>query len=91
MMVDEQTRADSVVAGPKKKLTYNMTFVSMKPSDISADQLRELLEPKLRKEICTSDKVSGLRSDGVVWGYKYHDNQGNVIAEIVIYPDDCKS
>src|ERR1039458_6669331 len=49
-MVDEATRLDSASAGPRRRLTYNLTLISMKAQAIDRVALKQNVRPTPRNK-----------------------------------------
>jgi hypothetical protein len=60
MMVDRDTRMDSSVPGPGKKLTYLYTLVSLNSADVSEQQLQDAIGANVRNGVCTSKDMGCL-------------------------------
>ena len=88
-MLDDQTRADNVVIGPAKKLTNNITLITVEPGKLTEFDLQKLLVSETRPRLCSSKKFTELRSRGATIAFNYHDNKGNSITELVIGQYDC--
>ena len=89
MMIDKDTRLDSTIAGPGKEWTYMYTLVAPDVKGVTNARLNEVMGDKIRNSICTMKEMELFVKNKVVMKYKYRDNDGNYIGEVVVKAGDC--
>jgi hypothetical protein len=90
MMVDKDTRWDTTIPGPGKNWTYIYTLTNPELKNISNEKINEVLGSKIRSGVCTMKDMEIFVKNGVTVKYKYRDNDGKFIGEVVVVPEDCK-
>lgn len=90
MMVDSDTRLDTTIAGPGKEWTYMYTLVATDVKGITNEKINEVMGDKLRNSVCTMKEMEIFVRNEVTMKYKYRDNDGNYLGEVVVTPGDCK-
>lgn len=86
--VDEQTRIDTTISGPGRRLTYVYTFLGVSAEDIDWNALTATLRPSIVNGYKTSPDMAELRAKGVELRYRYRDMAGKHIGEITVSPSD---
>lgn len=89
MMVDKETRLESTMPGPGKKWTYLYTITSMTSSDVTQQELQSALAANIRNGVCTNKDMTVFVKNGVQIVYRYRGNDGSIIGDIVVNPQDC--
>lgn len=89
MMIDKDTRLDSTIAGPGKEWTYMYTLVATDVKGVTNARLNEVMGDKIRNSVCTMKEMELFVKNKVVMKYKYRDNDGNYIGEVVVNAGDC--
>lgn len=90
MMMDKYTRVDSTITGPGKRWAYIITLVSLKGGDINLKELHKVMDDKIRNGVCTTKEMQFFVKNGVQIVYRYSDNDGVAIGDIIVNPGDCK-
>ena len=88
MMVNEVTRLDSTSALPGRKLLYKYTLLRVNASGFDKDDFIKKKRPELINLYKTSSDMKGLRENHVALSYIYAAENGTVLAEFSISPDD---
>ena len=88
MMLDSDTRINSVIAGTGKTMKYNMTLVNYAESELVIDELKEALAPTILNVIKTSPSIQPLRDEKVTFAYVYYDNEGVFLFELEFGHED---
>lgn len=89
-MVDRDTRLDSTVAAPGRKLIYLYTLVSVTSTEVTQGQLHSALFETLKNGVCTAERGRFYMDNGANIVYMYRGSDGGIIGELVISPSDCK-
>ena len=84
IMVDDQTRLDSVLALPGKTLQYNYTFVEMETATVDSADLKVYMEPIILEHVKKDPQMKRFRDNKVTLNYLYGDKNGEYIALIRI-------
>ena len=87
-MVDQVTRFDRATANPGQRLTIEQTIITVKAADIPKTTWDSFV-PQLRKNI-SSSKIGRLPSKGITVVYRYFGNDGKLVGEFIITPQDSK-
>ena len=90
-MVDEATRLDSALAGPGRRLTYNLTLVSQKAQGVDREAWKQNVVPKIRANMTQTQGMHTLLAAGVTVVSRYSSSDGVLIDEIVIKPEDLST
>lgn len=88
MMVDDETRLDSVLSF-EKNLRYTYTMVNTNQSDFTQKSLANILKPKVRNSVCTNPLTMVFPKNEVVLTFTYYSKTGKFISEFSIKPEDC--
>jgi uncharacterized RDD family membrane protein YckC len=89
MMLDADTRLDSVMGGPSKQLTYLYTLVNVSSQNVLWADIAARLAPQVRQGVCSDKEMAVFFENGVRVVYKYRDKNGLILGEIVVAPSDC--
>ena len=89
MMVDKETRLDSTMPGPGKRWTYLYTITSTSSSEVSQQQLQNALGSNIKSYVCSNKDMVAFVKNGVQIIYKYRGNDGKIIGDIIVNPQDC--
>jgi len=87
-MVDEATRLDSASAGPGRRLTYNLTLISMKAQDIDRVAWKQNVAPTIRTNMAQTKGMHTLLAAGVTVASRYYSSDGVLIDEIIMKPEE---
>ena len=90
-MVDEATRLDSASAGPGRRLTYNLTLISMKAQAIDRVAWKQNVVPTIRTNMAQTKGMHTLLAAGVTVASRYSSSDGVLIDEIVMKPEELST
>lgn len=90
IMVDEETRIDSIHVADGRKLEYCYTLVNFAKEDLDVKIFRSNLEPTLKKTVIDMKELDKLKEADVIFSYNYADKAGKPVTQIVIGPNDYK-
>jgi serine/threonine protein kinase len=85
-MVANGVRADKLLVGPGKKVTYRYTLVNVSSSNVN-DDFYNNVKQELIKDSCGTLKI--ILQNGVTFLYEYYGNDGIMVAAINLTPADC--
>ena len=88
MMMDSETRLDTIIPGPGNRLTYLFTLVKQDKGTLDAAVLQNKLRPQIVANYKTSDQMKAFRTANVEMHYQYKDKNGNFICEFSVSPND---
>ncbi|WP_020469707.1 hypothetical protein [Zavarzinella formosa] len=87
MMVDKDTRADSMGVLPSRRIVYNFTLVDFKrEAGFDAEAFAAAARPELQNMYRTNPKYAYFRDKGVRITFRYSDDNGVFLTEIGIDP-----
>ena len=89
MMVDKDTRLESTMPGPGKKWTYLYTLVSMRSTEVTQQQIKDVLGPTIKNGVCTSKEMQVFVKNGVQIVYRYRGSDGAIIGDVTVNSSDC--
>jgi len=87
-MVDQATRLDGAAAGSGRRLTYNLTLVSLKAQEIDRAAWKQNVAPSIRAHLAQTKGMHTLLAAGVTVVCRYFSSDGTLIDEIVMKPED---
>lgn len=87
--VDPETRLDSVVAGPGRRLSYVYTLVNKPGREVNVEGFNATMQPLLRSSICGKAGMQWLIRNGVTLAYNYKGSDGKFVSMIEILPQHC--
>lgn len=88
MMVDSETRLDTIMPGPGNRLTYLYTLVKQDKGALDSSVFQNKLRPQIVANYKTSGQMKSFRDANVEMHYQYKDKNGNFICEIIVSPKD---
>lgn len=88
MMVDEETRLDSVEAIGNKTLQYHYTLVNYSVKELDLEKLKATMQPYILKEIKTKPEMKVFREKGVKLAYFYKDKLSDSVLLLTYKPED---
>ncbi len=88
MMIDAETRCDSVAIGAYKTIVYHYTIVKRSKGQFNSNQLANWVRPILIKNYNTMSEMQTLRENGVILQYHYYDKNGSPAFEVTVDPAD---
>jgi len=88
MNVDNDTRWDTTVPGPGKRLTYCYTFVNASKTELDPEKIAARIRPKLLMYYRTNAEMKLFRENRVTVCYLYKDKAGETVTSIEVSPDD---
>ena len=89
MVVDRETRLDSTLGGPGKRLTYLYTATNYNASQINVSEFTKQMSPQLRNGVCSSSDMNIFVRSGVTIIYSYRAKDGRHFAKIEVNPSEC--
>ena len=90
LMIDDETRADSISAGPGRMLTYHITLVNHTSNDLDVDKLREGLRPGIIKTVESDAFLKVLREHDVTFVYSYSDKNHRPVLDLTVTAADYR-
>jgi len=87
VMIDQYTRLDNIESLPGKTLQYNYTLIGFDQASVSAEALKENIEPQLVNTIKTNPQMQVFRMYKTTFVYNYKDEAGNSFLKISVTPD----
>jgi hypothetical protein len=88
MMLDSETRGDTIVAQPPNTIVYHYTLVKRTRYELDAHAIVKAMRPRIINNYKTTDSMKALRDAGVTLVYDYYDKNGSFVAEIVVKTSD---
>lgn len=88
MMVDGETRLDSVQAIGNKTLQYHYTLVNYSVEELDREKLRTTMQVHILNEIKTKPEMKVFREKGVQLVYFYKDKVADSVLLLVYKPED---
>lgn len=90
LVLDEDTRLDRTSVESGGRLTHHYTFHRRKASEIDMTFWKSTTAPDIRARALASHEISYLFEIGATSVYSYRGNDGVLVDEIVITPDDYR-
>ena len=90
-MVDDATRLDRASAGPGRRLTYDMTLISLKSQDIDPVAWKRDVVPTIRANMAKTKAMHTLLAAGVTVASRYSSSDGILIDEIIMRPEELST
>jgi hypothetical protein len=90
VFIDKDTRLDSTVAGPGKRLMYNYTLINFTAEQIQIQQFLSVLTPQIMNNVRTNPDMKEYRRHKITLVYSYKDKDGKFITRIEVKPTDYK-
>ena len=91
MMIDPETRLDTVTIPAPRIFQYNYTLVNMRKASIDMDDLKSYLTPTIVENVKTSPQLQLFREQNTTLSYRYNDQDGAFLFDIVVTPDLYKT
>jgi len=88
MMLDSETRGDSIVPQPPNTIVYHYTLVKRTKNELNAHAIDKAMRPRIINNYKTTDSMKALRDAGVTLVYDYYDKNGSFVTEIVVKTSD---
>lgn len=89
MMVDNDTRLDSVTVGPGPRVNYHYTFPNYTSKDIEPNWLRENLLPEVKNKVCASKDMRLSLELGGIYVFSYAGSDGIGMDKFEFDRNDC--
>jgi len=89
VVLDKDTRLDSVSAGPGHRLSYHYTLTSVQSKDIKRAEFQKLIRAPLQAKLCESPEMRGFLKHGVTISYVYRSADGRDLGGARFTPSDC--
>jgi hypothetical protein len=90
LMIDAQTRLDSITALPGRKIQYNNTLTVAINEEIDIENFRQLTDRTLAAAVKNNPSLESYRKKKVTFIYVYHDKSGKETAAFEYAPQDYK-
>jgi len=90
-MVDEATRLNGASAGPGRRLTYDMTLISLKSQDVDRVAWKRDAVPTIRANMAKTKAMHTLLAAGVTVTSRYSSSDGVLVDEIVMTPEELST
>jgi len=90
-MVDDATRLDRASAGPGRRLTYDLTLISLKSQDIDRVAWKKDVAPTIRANMAKTKAMHTLLAAGVTVASRYSSSDGVLVGEIVMTPEELST
>lgn len=87
--IDENTRWDTTMAGPGRKLTYHYTFLGGKSNQIDKAIFREYMTGRLKGSVCSSPDTDVFFQNDVTVLFRYEAADQVFIATLEFTPSSC--
>jgi hypothetical protein len=91
MMIDPETRLDTVTIPAVRVFQYNYTLVNMKKASVDMEDLKNFLTPTIVENVKTSPQLQLFREQNTTLSYRYNDLDGVFLFDIVVTPDLYKT
>ncbi len=82
--IDEITILNHTISGPQKNFTYLLTFLSKPLIDFAE------LSNNVKDAACTNENLEGFFDNGITMRWKYRDQIGKTLHEVILSPEDCR-
>ena len=86
-MVDQYTRLDKVEVLPGTVMQYDYTLVTLAKTEVNADTIRKIMEPKIIENVRSSPQMKPFRDLKATFIYDYHDKNGESLLRISVSPE----
>jgi hypothetical protein len=90
-MVDETTRLDRASAGPGRRLTYDLTLISLKAQDVDRTAWKQSVAPSIRANMSQTKGMHTLLAAGITVASRYSSSDGVLIDEIILRPEELSA
>jgi hypothetical protein len=87
VMVDQYTRLDKVEVLPGTVMQYDYTLVTLAKTEVNADTIRKIMEPKIIDNVKTSPQMKPYRDLKATLIYDYRDKNGESLLRISVSPE----
>lgn len=88
IMIDNETRLDSVTTAENLTFVYYYTLIYMDKLNVNVDELKGYLEPNVLDNAQYNDAMEDFRQNRVTMIYRYVDMEGSFLFEIDVRPED---
>ena len=88
LYVDKETKLINVI-GEYKNITYKYILVNYIKEEINFLNLKRILKPYVRQQVCTTAEMKIFPSNGINLNYTYFGNKNKFIGAFSIKPEDC--
>lgn len=88
LMIDNETRLDSVATAPNLTFVYYYSLIYMDKVNVNLDELKGYLEPNVLDNAQYNEAMADFRKNRVTMIYRYVDMEGNFMFEIDVRPED---
>jgi hypothetical protein len=91
MMIDPETRLDTVTIPAARTFQYNYTLVNLQKATIDMEDLKNFLTPTIVENVKTSPQLQLFREQNTTLSYRYNDRNGVFLFDIIVTPDLYKA
>jgi len=88
IMVDNETRLDSVATAPNLTFIYYYSLIYMDKVNVNIEELKGYLKPNILDNAQYNEALQDFRQNKVSMVYRYADMEGSFLFEINVKPDD---
>jgi hypothetical protein len=89
MVVDNETRLDSVSAVPGRHFIYHYTLLTLSRADVDPDDFHKTIKPRLKSRLCGSAEMQNFLKNGVTISYLYKSKDGQPVGGAKLAPSEC--
>ncbi|MDR1195354.1 MAG: hypothetical protein LBL00_02640 [Endomicrobium sp.] len=90
VMIDAQTRLDSITTLPGKKIQYNNTLLNTINAEINTETFKESASRTLLSAVKSNPSLESYRRKKVTFIYRYQNEAGEEMAVFEYTPEDYK-
>jgi len=88
IMVDDETRLDSVIAKANRLFIYQYSLINMEANDVDTTDLKIFLVKGVLDNARYNPSMEEFRRNKVKMNYRYHDKDGIYLFEIRVKEED---
>lgn len=89
VLLDQDTRMDSLVAGPGAMLTYMYTLTTLRAGEVDRSALEQRIRGPIKLGVCSAPDLQEFFQYGVTLRYYYRGSDGGFAAQGDVTPKDC--
>lgn len=87
VLVDEETRLDSVTVLPGNVFQYNYTLVHLEQAAVNVENIQQEMQPYLTNMVKTNPELKIFRKNNTTMNYYYRDKNGVFLFKIAVTPE----
>lgn len=88
LMIDNETRLDSVATAPNLTFIYYYSLIYMDKVNVDIEELKGYLAPNVLDNAQYNESMEDFRQNKVSMIYRYVDMEGSFLFEIKVQPED---